>query len=626
MTRYQVFKLKIKDAITIILVISILASAILFFSPQGVFASNVFTDNYETGNYSNWSGTVNTTSSMQMSSNPSLVLTGDFSADCALDGASNTYAYAYTNLLSPLPTVLYHREYIRVSSLPPDGTETDLFGILDIIGTGQHLGTIGIRNDSGNYLWRVKYYNGSEEIAYSSPANIKNDTWYYMEIMVKSGSGTGQVSVWIAEDLTSITQGSPTIDLPNLMNAANPIGAVFFGGYIVGTSYLNPTHIYSDNVIVSDSSWIGPRDFTAPAIGTITSSSQSIGAPVTLSSSITDDVGIDYIIPSWNNSGTWVNQTAIDAQGSANYTAMFTGNWNNTSGTVISARFYANDTSNNWAIGTQTNFALNNYDVILSANQTGLTQEDTVNVTLSVMKNGLPFSNYLANVSKDGLLFLNNRTASFTDVALHAVTHAYNVSSLYDVVTGENVTFSTNTLNVVWATSTYQVTLSANPSSLLRLNTATISLSVMKNGLPFNDYLANVTKGGSLFQENAVASFQDTESAAVQRTYGVSSLYDVVTGELVTFTANTVSVTWTNPPVSSTPTPTPTPIPTPTATPSPTASPSPTPSTTTTPSPTPEPTSEGLSAEALIGIAIVIAIIIVVIVAYLIIKKPKLVN
>jgi carbohydrate-binding DOMON domain-containing protein len=144
--------------------------------------------------------------------------------------------------------------------------------------------------------------------------------------------------------------------------------------------------------------------------------------------------------------------------------------------------------------------------------------------------------------------------------------------------------------------------------------------------LPFSNYLANVTKGGSLFKENAVASFQDTESAAVQRTYGVSSLYDVVTGELVTFTANTVSVTWTNPPVSSTPTPTPTPIATPTATPSPTASPSPTPSTTTTPSPTPEPTSEGLSAEALIGIAIVIAIIIVVIVAYLIIKKPKLVK
>jgi hypothetical protein len=627
MTRYQVFKLKTKASIAIILVISILVSTIIFLPPQGVFAATVFTDDYETGNFSNWSGTeIWSPSSMQITSNTSIVFAGNYSADCALDGTNGTYAFAYTNLTSPLPTTIYHREYIRVSDLPPTGTETDLFGIMDVIGSGHHLGTIGIRSDSSNYLWRLKYYNGSDEIAYSSPANIKTNTWYYIEIMVKSGSGTGQVSVWIAEDLTNITQSSPTIDLPNLVNGANPIGAVFFGGYILGTSYLNPTHIYSDNVVVSDSSWIGPRDFTAPAIGAISATSQSIGAPVTLSSLITDNVGIDYIIPSWNNTGTWVNQTAIDAQGSTNYTAILMGNWNNTPGIVVSARFYANDTSNNWAAGNQVNFALSNYGVTLSANQTGLIQEDTVNVTLSVLKNGLPFSNYLANISKDGLLFLNNRTASFTDMDLHAVAHAYNVSSLYDAVTGENVTFSTNTLNVVWAKSTYQVTLSASPSSLLRLNTATISLSVLKNGLPFSNYLANVTKGGSLFKENAVASFQDTESAAVQRTYGVSSLYDVVTGELVTFTANTVSVTWTNPPVSSTPTPTPTPIPTPTATPSPTASPSPTPSTTTTPSPTPEPTSEGLSAEALIGIAIVIAIIIVLIVAYLIIKKPKLVK
>ena len=720
MTRYQVFKLRTKDIITIILVFSILASTLIFLPPQGVYAATVFTDNYETGTYSNWSGTVNSSasSSMQMSSNASLVLAGNFSADCALDGTNGTYAYAYTNLQSPLPSVLYYREYIRISSLPPAGTGTDLFGIMDIIGSGHHLGTISILNDSSNYLWRVKYYDGSDKIAYSSPANIKNDTWYYIEIMVKSGSGTGQVSVWIAEDLTNITQASPTIDLPNLTNDANPIGAVFFGGYILGTDYPDPTHIYSDSVIVSDSSWIGPRDFTAPTIGTITATSQSIGAPVTLSSSVTDDVGIDYIIPSWNNTGVWVNQTAIDAQGTTNYTAMLTGNWNNTPGTVVSARFYANDTSNNWATGNQVDFALSNYGVTLSANQTGLTQQDTVNVTLSVMKNGLPFADYLANVTKDGSLYLNNQTTSFTDMDAHAVTHAYAVLSLYDVVTGENVTFSANTLNVVWATSTYGVTLSANQtgltqqdtvnvtlsvmknglpfadylanvtkdgslylnnqttsftdmdahavthayavlslydvvtgenvtfsantlnvvwatstyevtlsasqSSLFKLNAVTISLSVMKNGLPFADYLANVTKDGSLYLNNQIASFHDTETTAVQRTFGVSSLYDVTTGEIVTFTTNTVSVTWTNPPPVSTSTPTPTPMPTTTVTPSPTATPSPTPATTTTPSPTPESTNEGLSPVALIGIAIVIALIIIVIVAFLIIKRPKI--
>ena len=51
MTRYQVFKLKTKDTIAIILVISILASTLIFLPPQGVFAATVFTDGYETGTY-----------------------------------------------------------------------------------------------------------------------------------------------------------------------------------------------------------------------------------------------------------------------------------------------------------------------------------------------------------------------------------------------------------------------------------------------------------------------------------------------------------------------------------------------------------------------------------------------
>ena len=623
LTRYQVSKLRTKDLIAVILVFSILASALLILPPQGVYAATVFTDNYETGTYSNWSGTVNTSSSMQMSTNTSLVFAGNYSADCQLDGTNGTYAYAYTNLSAPQPTTLYHREYIRISALPPAGTEIDLFGIMDIIGSGHHLGTIGIQNDGSNYLWRLKYYDGSDKIAYSAPANIKNDTWYYVEIMVQSGPGNGTVSVWVAEDLTNVNQASSIINLTNLTNDANPIGAVFFGGYILGTSYPDSVHIYSDSVEVSDSSWIGPRDFTAPTIGAINATSQSIGSPVTLTSSITDDVGVDYVIPSWNNTGAWVNQTAIDAQGNTNYTATLTGNWNSTPGTVVSARFYANDTSNNWATGNQTDFALSTYGVTLSANQTGLTQEDTVNIALAVTKNGLPFSNYLANVTKDGSLFLKNQTTSFTDMEVHAVTRAYAVLSLYDGVTGENVSFTANTLNVVWASSTYGVTLSANPSSPVVSNAVTISLSVSKNGLPFSHYVANVSRDGIMLQKNATASFDNIETAAVSHAFTVSSLYDEVTGEDVTFTTNTVSVTWV---LAPTPTPTLTPSPTPTTTPSPTATPSPTPTPTLTPSSTPKPANEGLSTEALIGIAIAIAIIIIVIVAYLIIKKPKLIK
>jgi hypothetical protein len=442
----QVSKMRTKNILVIILAVSILASTLTISSTQSVYAATLFGDGYETGDYSAWTDKANSAGSI-MGMSETTVFEGHYSADCIIGDTIGSYAYTYYTF-SAVP-VLYHREYIRVSTLPPSGAETDLFGIMDYAGTGTHLGTIAIQNDGSNYRWKIEYYaNGVVESAYSTQVDIKANTWYYIEIMVKSGLGTGQVAVWIAEDLTTINEASPTINLTNLVNGDKPVGTVFFGGYVTGANY--PVQIYSDSVVVSDT-WTGPRDFTAPTIGPITATSHSIGAPVTLSSSMTDDFGIDSIIPSWNNTGTWVNQTDINAHGSASYTATLTGNWNSIPGTVVSVKFYAKDASNNWVASSQTNFVLNTYVVTLSGNQSGLTQQDTVHISLSVTKNGSAFSNYVANVSKDGLVFAMNAAASFDDTEVAAIGHMYNVSSLYDAVTSENVTFTTNTLNAVWA-------------------------------------------------------------------------------------------------------------------------------------------------------------------------------
>ena len=528
-----------KKTITIMLLACILISTVMVLSPGSVIAATFFSDDYETGDYSNWTGTVNNAgSSMQISS--TTVFAGLYSADCSISDTIGTYAFVYENFAA-VP-VLYHKEYIRLSTLPPAGAETDLFGIMDIALSGVHLGTLGIQNDGTNIRWKLEYYNSAPEAAYySPPVAIKANTWYYVEIMVKTGFGTGQVSVWIAEDRTTITESSPVINITNLTNDLNPIGTAFFGGYVTGASY--PVHIYSDSVVFSDT-WAGPRDFTNPTIGAISATSHSIGAPVTLSSTIIDDVGIDSVIPSWNNTGTWVNQTAIDAQGSKNYTASFTGKWNTNPGTVVSAIFYAKDTSDNWAASSQTNFALNTYAITLTANQTGLTQEDTLKINLAVTKNGSPFTNFLANASRDGSLFARNATASFNDRETVAIAHAYTISALYDTAIAENVTFTTNTLNAAWGKSTYVVTLSANQTGLTQEDTVRVNLVVTKNGVSFSNFLANATKDGSLFARNATASFNDIETAATTHDYKVTSLYDIVTGENVTFTTNTLSVVW----------------------------------------------------------------------------------
>ena len=266
--------------------------------------------------------------------------------------------------------------------------------------------------------------------------------------------------------------------------------------------------------------------------------------------------------------------------------------------------------------------------VTLSANQTGLIQEDSVSVNIALTKNGSPFTNFLANASRDGTLFARNATASFNDRETAATTHTYNISSLYDTVTGENVTFTTNTLNIVWATSMYDVTLFVNQSAITQGATVNIYLNITKNSMLFNDYLANVSKDGSLFKTNITATFTDTEATATSHAYNISSLYDTVTGENVTFTTNTLNVSWATPTPTPTPaptaTPTPkptaTPTPKPTATPTPSATASPSPTSTVTPTPTPKPSQEGLSATA-IGAIVVIVIVIIAITIFVLIKK-----
>ena len=342
-----------KRLFTSIIVISIIFATLSFILPQNVYAATIFSDTYETADYSAWTGTIeNTNSTMDISSSISYEST--YSAVCSLTSVWNTYAFAYYNLSAE--STLYHREYIQVSGLPNSGVGTDLFGIMDNPRTS-HLGTVAIDNNGSDYRWILKYYNNTvkDNLEYSTAVELKQGTWYYIEIMVKSGNGTGQVNVWIAENGTYIDESSPTIELNNIINNDLLIQTVFFGGFVTGGAY--PQNIYSDNVVAS-TTWIGPTDYQKPTIGDISASNTVIGQEVQVSSSIADNLGIDFVIPSWNNTGTWQNQTTIDALDSNNFEAAFTGTWTNTAGTIVSIIFYANDTSNNWAASNQVDITL----------------------------------------------------------------------------------------------------------------------------------------------------------------------------------------------------------------------------------------------------------------------------
>ena len=183
--------MQIRKAIAIVLLASIVVIALIGLQNRYVFAANVFEDDYETGDYSAWTGILNKTGSEMLISTTE-VYNGSYAAECSLGAEWGAYAFAYYNMSAE--TVLYHREYVQVSFLPLDGITCDLFGIMDADRVN-HLATIAIDNTGGTGVrWKLSYYNnGIEESQYSTDVEIKADTWYYIELMVKSGNGTGGV-------------------------------------------------------------------------------------------------------------------------------------------------------------------------------------------------------------------------------------------------------------------------------------------------------------------------------------------------------------------------------------------------------------------------------------------------
>ena len=197
------------------LIASIILTAFLMLSTKQVNADVIFMDGYESGDFSAWDGTV----------------------------------------LRETTNLLYHREYIQISALPPSGAEVTLFGISNQ-DRSNRMGAVSVSNKSGNYQWILYYYDdGLIESVSSIVADLKVDTWYYVEVMVRSGAGNGQAALWVAENGTSVDQGSPTIVAINLNNNNVGIETVYFGGYVTGAVY--SVDIFSDNVVAS-SSWVGP--------------------------------------------------------------------------------------------------------------------------------------------------------------------------------------------------------------------------------------------------------------------------------------------------------------------------------------------------------------------------------
>lgn len=100
---------------------------------------------------------------------------------------------------------------------------------------------------------------------------------------------------------------------------------------------------------------------TPPNFGIIGVNSTIAGSPFEMSCPVNSTTNVSSYLYSWNNTGSWANQTAAQftnfINSSAAY-ATFSDTWNTVAGNVVSVKIYANDTLNNWGVSSEYNFVI----------------------------------------------------------------------------------------------------------------------------------------------------------------------------------------------------------------------------------------------------------------------------
>jgi len=180
------------------------------------------------------------------------------------------------------------------------------------------------------------------------------------------------------------TQSNPTNGFTLLDGDSSSAGNAFLEKIVseVGTANSGTTIASAQwcGCIVTLKAVANGEDLTPPTFGTITANTTIAGNPVQLSCAVNDETEVSGSIFSWNNTESWTNQTWT-----AGESASLVGTLNGVVGNVVSAKVYANDTSDNWGTSSQYNFTLTSVDVVTLtiANPQATTYSYSIPVQLS---------------------------------------------------------------------------------------------------------------------------------------------------------------------------------------------------------------------------------------------------
>lgn len=156
----------------------------------GANPAEIFSDGFESGDFSVWSGkTKSAASSSSVVSD--VVHHGVYAAKFVLP--SSGYAVCYKDF-SGYSTV-YGRVYIQFDATPRTGEYWQLTPqFLDSSHTIA-LGNFFLYNDAGTVKWALRYYTDSKDVnhVYSTEPEINTNTWYCLEVKVKIHATEGEV-------------------------------------------------------------------------------------------------------------------------------------------------------------------------------------------------------------------------------------------------------------------------------------------------------------------------------------------------------------------------------------------------------------------------------------------------
>ncbi|MEM2130203.1 MAG: hypothetical protein QXZ70_06360 [Candidatus Bathyarchaeia archaeon] len=204
----------------------------------------IFEDNFESSNFSKWTGTTKTSGETATiaSYRP---FDGAYHARFSSNGDGFVeHAYLYKTINE---NEVYARGYFRIASGLPFQESDSRFYFLRLRANGESVGLAGIRQNGNQANWIILSKNGSRWVGpiYGNSVPIDMNRWYCVELHWKASTYQGVIELYI--------DGTKILSISDINTAYFGNADTLDFGLISDTNHPNKLIIYADSLKVSKS-------------------------------------------------------------------------------------------------------------------------------------------------------------------------------------------------------------------------------------------------------------------------------------------------------------------------------------------------------------------------------------